>query len=110
MAEWAKIDVGFFRHPQVVQLSEKAAVGYLRAILYAQEHETDGRIPEPALRTFGVSTGQAVEMEGVGLLERDGPGWRIAACTKWQRSRDQLEAERVAARERRQRHKEKERP
>lgn len=107
MAEWAKIDVGFFRHPQVCQLSQAAALGFLRMILYAQEHETDGAIPVHALRMFGVTNRHASDIERVGLIVRDGDEWKIGSFTKWQKSREQLEAERVAARERRARHRAK---
>ena len=100
MAEWAKIDVGFFRHPQVCQLSEKAALGYLRMILYAQEHETDGRVPDPALRSCEVTPKQAESMEAVGLVKREANGWRIDGFTRRQKSRAALEHERELNRKR----------
>ena len=100
MAEWAKVDVGFFRHPQVCQLTEKAAVGYLRMILYAQEHETDGHVPDPALRSCEVTHKQAESMEAVGLLTRNGTGWKIDGFTRRQKSRADLERERELNRKR----------
>jgi hypothetical protein len=109
VADWAKIDVGFFRHPQVVQLSEREAVAYLRLILYAQEHETNGHVPGPALRACEVTHKQAESMERVGLVCRDGEGWSIDGFTRKQRTREELEAERAANRERAKRHRERSR-
>ncbi len=100
MADWAKIDVGFFRHPQVVQLSEREAVAYLRMILYAQEHETNGNVPGPALKACEVTHKQAESMERVGLLTRSGDGWSIDGFTRKQRTREELEAERARNRKR----------
>ena len=100
MAEWAKIDVGFFRHPQVVQLAEREAFGYLRMILYAQEHETDGHVPDAALRACDVTKKQAESMAGAGLLNRNGTGWIIDGFTRRQKTREDLERERALNRQR----------
>lgn len=107
MAEWAKIDVGFFRHPQVLQLSEKDAVAYLRMILYAQEHETDGHVPDPALRACDVTKKQAESIERAGLVVRNGTGFVIDGFTRKQKTREQLEADREASRARAKRHRER---
>jgi hypothetical protein len=100
VADWAKIDVSFFRHPQVVQLSEREAVAFLRMILYCQEHETDGHVPDPALRACEVTPKQAKSMEGVALLHRNGSGWMIDGFTRKQRTRAELERERDQNRKR----------
>lgn len=100
MAEWAKIDVGFFRHPQVLQLPERAAVGYLRMILYAQEHETDGHVPDVALRACDVTQKHAEVMADAGLVTRNGTGWMIDGFTRKQKRREELEAERERNRKR----------
>jgi hypothetical protein len=49
VADWAKIDVGFLRHPQVVGMKPADQLGYLALILYSMEYETDGEIPAAAL-------------------------------------------------------------
>lgn len=100
MAEWAKIDVGFFRHPQVLALPANAAVGYLRMILYAQEHETDGHVPDVALRACEVTAKHAESMEEAGLVTRNGTGWIIDGFTRKQKRREELEAERERNRKR----------
>jgi hypothetical protein len=94
MADWAKLDVGFFRHPQVVQLGAKEKLGYIAMILYAQEYETDGHVPDPALRLCDVGEKQIAAMEQAGLVNRNGTGWIIDGFTRKQRTKAELEARR----------------
>lgn len=94
MAEWAKIDVGFLRHPQVVQLSPQQQRHYLALILYSQEYETDGHVPDPALRIMDVAGKDVKAMEGAGLVSRNGTGWIIDGFTRKQRTKAELEATR----------------
>lgn len=100
MAEWAKIDVGFFRHPQVCGLKLQDQMGYLSMILYAQEHETDGDIPASALRILGVSPAGVSAMHAAGLLDETQGGWHISGFTRNQRTRAELERERENNRKR----------
>lgn len=100
MAEWARIDVNFFRHPQVSRLRPAVQLGYLGMILYAQEHETDGVVEAPCLKWCDVTPKDAAEMERAGLVEAENGGWRILGFLNHQRSREEMEAERNANRER----------
>lgn len=100
MAEWAKIDVGFFRHPQVCGLKPLEQLGYLAMILYAQEHETDGHVPASALRILGVGATGARAMHAAGLIAVADGGWHIEGFTRNQRTRAYLEREREANRKR----------
>jgi hypothetical protein len=100
MAEWARVDVNFFRHPQVSRLNDREQMRYLAMILYAQEHETNGHVADCALRWCDTSQRQAQAMADAGLVERDGDGWRIVGFLNHQRSREEMEAEREAARAR----------
>lgn len=102
MAEWARIDVNIFRHPQVSRLTQAEQVRYLQLILYAQEHETDGIVEDSCLRWCDATQRHARAMEAAGLLERDDDlgGWRIRGFLKYQRSAEEMRAEREANRER----------
>jgi hypothetical protein len=92
MADWAKIDVGFLRHPQVCRLTKPEQLGYLSLILYAQEYETDGVIPRPALALCGVT-----------LIVANGDDLVIDGFTRKQATRAQMEKKRADARARRDR-------
>ena len=45
-----KLDLYFFEHPKVVDLSHAATVLYIASIAYANRRETDGFIAEPVVR------------------------------------------------------------
>lgn len=94
MAEWARIDVNFFRHPQVSALSAAEQRGYLAMILYAQEHETDGHIPSPALKWCEVTTKQVLSMQLAGLVDEVADGWQIIGFLNHQKSRSEMEQQR----------------
>ena len=100
MAEWARLDVDFFRHPQVSALKPVEQLGYLAMILYAQEHETDGLVLDSSMRWCDVTAKQAEAMRAVGLVERTDGGWQINGFLNHQRSRSEMDAERAANRER----------
>lgn len=100
MAEWARIDVNFFRHPQVSCLSPAEQRGYLAMILYAQEHETDGHVPASSLKWCEVTPKQVQAMELAGLVEDTPQGWHILGFLNHQRSREEMDAEREKARSR----------
>lgn len=102
MAEWARIDVNFLRHPQVSRLKASDQLGYLSLILYAQEHETDGHIPASCLRWCDVKPAQVRAMVTAGLLTEDAEGWMIDGFLNHQRSRADMDAERDKARQRMQ--------
>jgi homospermidine synthase len=103
VADWAKIDVGFLRHPQVVGLKPAEQLGYLAMILWSQEYETDGVVPDPAMRVIAVTDREAKAMQAAGLVSRAGHTWVIDGFTRKQRSAAELERERERARERRTR-------
>jgi hypothetical protein len=103
MADWAKIDVGFLRHPQVCRLTKPEQLGYLSLILYAQEYETDGVIPRPALALCGVTVKEAEAMIRAGLIVANGDDLVIDGFTRKQATRAQMEKKRADARARRDR-------
>lgn len=90
MAEWARIDVNFLRHPQVSRLTTAGQVGYLAMILYAQEHETDGHIPDSCLKWCDVSAKLVKAIAAAGLIEPTPDGWHITGFLNHQRSREEM--------------------
>lgn len=100
MAEWARVDVNFLRHPQVSRLSLAGQVGYLAMILYAQEHETDGHVPDSCLKWCDVSAKLAASMAEAGLVTRTDDGWHISGFLNYQRSREEMDKAREVASDR----------
>lgn len=99
MAEWARIDVNFLRHPQVSRLTPAGQLGYLAMILYAQEHETDGHVPASCLKWCDVSTKLVAQMEAAGLVTKTADGWHIDGFLNHQRSREEMDTAREKATE-----------
>ena len=97
------MDVGFFRHPQVVGLRPTQQVGYLAMILYAQEYETDGAVPDEALRVCGVSPADVKAIHDAGLLTVSGSTWHIDGFRRKQVTSAVLETKRQQARDNRKR-------
>jgi hypothetical protein len=100
MAEWARVDVNFLRHPQVSRLRPIEQLGYLCMILYAQEHETDGDVPDSCLRWCDVKPAQVKAMQAAGLVTRTDDGWHISGFLNHQRSRAEMDEDREKARQR----------
>ena len=97
------MDVGFFRHPQVVGLRPAQQVGYLAMILYSQEYETDGAVPDEALRVCGVSPADVKAIHDAGLLTVSGSTWHIDGFRRKQVTSAVLETKRQQARDNRKR-------
>ena len=110
MAEWAKVDVGFLRHPQVCALRPLDRLAYLALILYAMEHETDGLVPTTSIDACGVKPAQIEAMVAAGLVKQVAAGWTIDGFKRNQQTRAEMEEHRAqnAARQKayRVRHKE----
>jgi hypothetical protein len=68
---------------------------------YCDRQLTDGLIPDRAVSRAiapGLDCDEALTgLERVGLLERNGKGWKIPGYLKWQRSRKDIEAASIAA-------------
>ena len=102
MAEWAKIDVNFLRHPQVIGLKPQDQLAFLALILYAMEYETDGDIPAACLPACNVTTKSTAALERARLISQTDDGWHVDGFTRKQRTRQELDIERKANRERAQ--------
>lgn len=81
-----KLDLYFFEHPKVVDLSHPATVLYIASIAYCNRRQTDGHIAQPVLRRMielddygdGPSHHQlAEELVKAGLWEPAEGGWQV---------------------------------
>lgn len=98
---WVKLDDTFPDHPKVLTVGDAAAWLYVCGLCYCSKHLTDGFIPRSALERL---TGQPkAPTLASRLVEADmwavvDGGWRVHNYEKRQRTREQIEAERISAR------------
>jgi hypothetical protein len=97
---WFKIDDGFWSHPKVLELSADALALWVRAGSYCAGHLTDGEVKRGTLRLLGADRDAATELVLAGLWDHDGDRWLFHDWMDYQPTRESVEAERVAARER----------
>jgi hypothetical protein len=97
---WVKLATGFGRHPKVLAAGDAAAMAHLRAMCWAAEAGTDGRIPPEALPIIPATRKQAERLEEVGLWECNGNGWVIHDWRDFNVSAEQSKNAVALARER----------
>lgn len=100
---WVRLDDGFADHPKLEQAGPLAAWLHVAALCYCARHLTDGCIPKPkALRLTDVPRpAQRVDaLLAAGLWEDEGDHYRVHDYLEFQPSREQVEADRAAARDR----------
>ena len=107
---WVKIDDGFPDHPKVFGLSDAAFRVHISALCYAGKYLTDGFIPMALASRF--SNGKMkviVELTDAGLwdTEIENNGFRIHDYLVHQSSKEQVESEKKANRERVKRYQER---
>lgn len=106
---WFKIDDGFWSHPKTLQLSDGAQALWLRAGSWSMHHLTDGVIPPFALPLLRTKPRFVNELVAVSLWFPDEGAYRFHDWSRYQPTRDQVEADRDAAVERKRRSWEKSR-
>ena len=96
---WGRIDDHHYRHPKVGELDDGLRKGclalYWLAISWCNDHLTDGRVPPGIVRTLGGDRNEADELVRVGLWECDGTGYRVHDYLEFNKSREQVIAERA---------------
>lgn len=97
---WFKVDDAFWSHPKVIDLSAEAVALWVRGGSYSAKHLTDGVVTNGAIRMLGYTRDAAVELVHAGLWDADGPDWVFHDWLDYQPTRESVEAEREAARER----------
>lgn len=93
---WANLDDQFPKHPKVVRLTDAAFRLHVSGICYAAQYLTDGHIDAEATRLLVPRFRNAAltELLTKGLWLEAGDSYRIHDYLQWNRSRDQVEAER----------------
>ncbi len=101
---WTALSTRFFRDPKVVNAGRDSALLYLAGLCYSQEHLTDGVIPKGALRIIAAesftTTKAANALVREGLWIESDTNYTVAQWSEWNRSKDEVEAQRAAANER----------
>lgn len=102
---WVKLDDGFFDNPKVAAAGPMGAVLYLASLCYSARALTDGWIPDgqvPVLVAQVKATKALVrKVIDSGLWEQGVGGYLVPDFLEFNRSRDDVMAERLSARERR---------
>jgi hypothetical protein len=99
---WFRMAAGYYKDDAILTAGEAAEILFVRALGYAKEQDTDGFISARSLPLIVqtrakqriarlVEAGLWVEVEG---------GWQIPKWELWQETKEQIEANREAARER----------
>lgn len=95
--EWIKLLTKMRDDPDIVGLSDAAFRDWINGLLYAGEHETDGRIPQSVLRP------SATEVVNAGLFAARDGNYVVVAWKKHQKTRAQLKRDRALAKDRKER-------
>ena len=100
--EWVKLDSTFYLDAAVIRAGEAAEVLFVRAMAYCGDQENDGIVPREILPRLAPTRARAraAALVAEGLWEVVPEGWRFVSWRRHQRTKEQMEAERVAARER----------
>lgn len=99
---WFNVDDGFWSHPKVLELPSEAIALWVRAGSYCAKHLTDGQVKPGVLRILGGDRDSATELVLAGLWTWDETTgcWWFHDWSKYQRSKEQVEAEREATKRR----------
>lgn len=97
---WFKVDDGFHGHPKVMDLSLNAVGLWTLAGSWSAKYLTDGYVPAKTLRRLGAAESDATELEQAGLWLPVEEGWQFKDWSHYQPTKEEVEAERLAARDR----------
>jgi hypothetical protein len=97
---WFKVDDGFHGHPKVMDLSLAAVGLWSLAGSWCAKYLTDGYVPSKTLPRLGGSPAEAMELQGADLWEAAEGGWQFKDWSDYQPTKEEVEAERAAARAR----------
>lgn len=97
---WFKVDDGFHGHPKVVGLSPSAVGVWLLTGTWSAQYLTDGAVPRGIMTRLGGTDADAHELIAAGMWESRADGFQFHEWAVYQPSKEEVEAERAAARER----------
>lgn len=108
---WFNVDDGFWSHPKVLELDAPAVALWVRAGSYCAKHLTDGKVTHRTLRILDGDhdAATALVLAGLWVFDDSENCWWFHDWSRYQRTREQVEAERAATRERVAKHREKQR-
>ena len=92
---WVRIDDGMLEHPKVMRLSDAALRVHLAAMCYAARNLTDGVLERPIVKSYGWMK-RVPELVAVRVWDVHPEGWAIHDYLVYNRSREQVLAERAA--------------
>lgn len=97
---WLKVDDQFAFHPKALQAGNRALGLWLRAGAWCMQQLTDGVVPDSMVIALGGNQGDARALVTAGLWVEVAGGYEFHDWAHWQRSKEQILSERVAAQER----------
>jgi len=97
---WFKIDDAFHGHPKVMELSPAAVGIWTLAGTWCANYLTDGEIKTNVVRRFGATDEMIRELVDAGLWIDLGGAYQFKDWAEYQPLKEEVEAERNAARER----------
>lgn len=96
---WGRVDDQHYRHEKVAELDDELRKGCIAlfwlTISWCNDRLTDGRVPAGTVRLLGGEDEEASELVRVGLWDRDGKAYRVHDFLDFNKSKAQVEAERV---------------
>lgn len=107
---WVRVADTFPDHRKVVDAGYQAAWLYVTMLCHSSRNLTDGFVPTGVLGRLSDLPQPRKHVDRlvtVGLIEQVEGGWQIVNYDQWQRTREEVEAERQATRERVRKHREK---
>lgn len=106
---WFKVDDGLAFHPKAIEAGNAAMGLWVRAGAWCSAHLTEGALPDHMIGTLGAQRREANRLVKAGLWERTDVGYQFCDWDEYQPTKTQVEADRVANRERQKRFREKRR-
>lgn len=97
---WVKIDDNFSEHPKVIKLSDSSFRLHIRVMCYCSKFLTDGIIEDSTVDGMRGKVRDVRELVGAGLWDVVQGGWQIHDYLEYNWARQDVEAKRVAAKER----------
>lgn len=101
---WVRIHDAALTHPKIVGLSDRAFRLWVWGLSYAQQHLTDGFLPQPALPTGMKRAVVALTTQGLWTALDRSVGFQIHDYLDWNDSRETIQTKRDGARNALHRH------
>jgi hypothetical protein len=104
---WFKVDDQLAFHPKVLMAGNSAMGLWVRAGSWSGAHLTQGLLPAGMVATLGAHVRDARKLVEVGLWEKVNAGYQFKDWCDYQPSKQQVEGDRAATKERQQRYRDR---